>query len=300
MGRVLVTGASGLLGRRTVPLLRDRGWEVVTSGRRDPDHPADVTRPGSLTALVESVDPDVVVNLAGGAPDPGTSTWELNLLPAVELLHAAVRSARRPRVVLMGSAAEYGGDGDQVSEETPTHPLSDYGRAKAVQTACARRFHDGGAEVLVLRPFNVVAPDLPTSHALGHLRAQVMSCLPERSCLVSCGRLDVVRDFVPADFVARAVVACVTEWPKVPVLNVASGTGIALGDVFEAFGAAAGVHLEYRPDPELTAIAAPDTMTGDPRALEAATSLRCRVDARDLARELLGRDGPPPSGGESP
>jgi nucleoside-diphosphate-sugar epimerase len=290
MGTVLVTGASGLLGRRTAPLLRERGWDVVPAGRRDPDHPVDVTRPGSLSALVESVAPDVVGHLAGGVPGPGTSTWELNLLPSVELLHAAIRSPRRPRVVLIGSAAEYGLDGDEVTEETPTHPVSDYGRAKAVQTACARRFHQSGAEVLVLRPFNVVAPDLPASNALGNLRTQVMACLPAEVCTVRCGRLDVIRDFVTADFVARVVAACVADWPNVPVLNVASGIGIALGDVFDAFGTALGLRLEYRADPELTAIAAPDVMTGDPGALEAATGLRCRAEAHALARALVGSD----------
>ncbi|HXQ75076.1 MAG TPA: NAD-dependent epimerase/dehydratase family protein [Acidimicrobiales bacterium] len=300
MPRVLVTGASGLLGRRTVPLLKEKGWDVVTTGRRDPDHPADVTRPGSLAALVESLDPDAVVHLAGGAVTGDVSTWELNLLPGVELLHAAARSARRPRVVLIGSAAEYGVDGDGVTEETPAHPVSDYGRAKSVQTVCARRFHQNGIPVLVVRPFNVVAPDLPPSSALGNLRSQVMACRPAPSCEVRCGRLDVVRDFVTADFVARVLVRCLEAWPGVPVLNVASGHGIALGEVFDAFGAVVGMRLRYRPAPELTAIAGPDVLTADPAALEAATALRCEVDAHQLARELAGPDGSPSSQGETP
>ncbi len=299
MGTVLVTGASGLIGRRVVPLLREKGWDVLTSGRRDPGHPADVTRPGSLAALLESSDPDVVVHLAGGAVPPDVSTWELNLLPSVELLHAAARATRRPRVVLIGSAAEYGVDGDRVTEETPAHPASDYGRAKYVQTLCAKAFHETGAEVLVVRPFNVVAPDLPPSSALGNLRAQVMACRPATSCVVRCGRLDVVRDFVTADFVALALVTCLDVWPGVPVLNIASGHGIALGDVFDAFGAAMGMELRYRPAPELLAIEAPDRLTADPAALEAATALRCEVDAHLLARELAGPDGSPSSHGEA-
>jgi GDP-4-dehydro-6-deoxy-D-mannose reductase len=240
------------------------------------------------------------VHLAGGAAGPDVSTWELNLLPSVELLHAAARAPRRPRVVLIGSAAEYGVDAARVTEETPAHPVSDYGRAKYVQTVCAQRFRQNGAEVLVVRPFNVVAPDLPVSSALGNLRAQVMACRPARSCVVRCGRLDVVRDFVTADFVARVLVTCLDEWPGVPVLNVASGRGIALGEVFDAFGAAVGMTLRYRADPDLMAIAGPDALTADPEALDAATALRCEVDAHQLARELAGPDGSPSSRGEAP
>jgi nucleoside-diphosphate-sugar epimerase len=290
MPRALVTGASGLLGRRTVPLLVAQGWEVVTVGRHSGDHRVDITRPGSLTALVESDAPDAVVHLAGGVAGPGQSTWELNLMPSVELLYAAVGRDRPPRVILIGSAAEYGAAGDHVTEETPVHPVSDYGRAKYLQTAWARRFHETGAEVLVLRPFNIVDSDLPVSSALGNLRAQVMAGRPAPSCVVHCGRLDVVRDFVTADFVARVAVTCLDRWPKVPLLNVASGHGIALRDVFDAFGAAVGVHLEYRPAPELVAIAAPDVLTADTSALEAATNLHAGLDVHQLARVLAGSD----------
>jgi len=283
-----------LLGRRTVPLLVAQGWDVVTAGRHSGDHRVDITRPGSLATLVESTAPDAVVHLAGGVAGPGQSTWELNLMASVELLHAAVGRARPPLVILIGSAAEYGADGDHVTEETPAHPVSDYGRAKYLQTAWARRFHETGAEVLVLRPFNVVAPDLPPSNALGHLRAQVMAGRAAESCTVRCGRLDVVRDFVTAEFVAEVVTRCVDNWPKTPVLNVASGVGIPLGQVFDAVGSELGLRLEYRADPELVAIPAPGTLTADPAALEEATGLRFRTDARALARHLIGAEPPHP------
>jgi nucleoside-diphosphate-sugar epimerase len=291
MPRVLVTGASGLLGRRIVPLLREQGVEVLTTSRHDRLHPADLTRPGSMTALMESLAPDAVVHLAGGVPAPAVSTWEINLLPGIELLHAAARCRPQPRIILMGSAAEYGAAGALVTEETPTEPVSDYGRAKQVQTISARKFHEMGAAVLVLRPFNIVAPDLPSSNALGNLRAQVMASRPAPSCTVRCGRLDVVRDFVSADFVAHVVSRCLSAWPKEFLLNVASGTGISLLDIFEAFGVEMAVRLTYATDPTLAAIAAPDVMTADPTALERATGQRFEAGARQLARVLAGSDG---------
>jgi len=291
MGTVLVTGASGLLGRRVVPLLREQDWEVVTSGRHDPENPVDVTHPGALTALVETIGPDVVVHLAGGVAKGDESTWELNLVPGIELLLASVRSPRPFRLVLIGSAAEYGSAGERVTEETATNPRSDYGRAKNVQTITAKRAHEAGVEVLVLRPFNIVSPELPPTNALGNLRAQVMAYRTADPCIVRCGRLDVVRDFVTADFVVEVLARCLEAWPKTPVLNVGSGQGIVLRDIFDAFGAELDMRLEYRPDPELVAIAAPDRMTADPTALEAATGLRCPVDPHLLALALIGPDG---------
>jgi GDP-4-dehydro-6-deoxy-D-mannose reductase len=250
-----------------------------------------MTHPGALTALVESISPDAVVHLAGGVAKGDVSTWELNLEPGIELLLASVRSPRPFRLVFIGSAAEYGSAGDHVTEETPTNPVSDYGRAKNVQTVMAKKFHEAGVEALVLRPFNIVAPELPPTNALGNLRAQVMAWGTADPCIVHCGRLDVVRDFVTADFVAEVLARCLDRWPKAPLLNVGSGQGIVLQDIFDAFGAEMGRRLEYRPDPALVAIAAPDRMTADPTALEAATGLHCRVDPRLLALELIGPDG---------
>ena len=68
---------------------------MVTAGRNDPENPVDVTRPGALTALVESVGPAAVVHLAGGVARGDESTWALNLLPGLELLLAAGRSPGR-------------------------------------------------------------------------------------------------------------------------------------------------------------------------------------------------------------
>jgi nucleoside-diphosphate-sugar epimerase len=124
-----------------------------------------------------------------------------------------------------------------------------------------------------------------------------MAGRPAPSCAVRCGRLDVVRDFVTADFVARVVVTCLDRWPKVPLLNVASGHGIALRNLFDDFGAAVGVRLQYRPAPELLAIPAPDVLTADTAALEAATNLRARLDVHQLARVLVGPDWPASSPG---
>ena len=272
---------------------------MVTAGRRDPGHPVDVTRPGSLAALVESVRPAAVVHLAGGVASGATSTWELNLLPGLELLHTAARCRRPPRVVLIGSAAEYGVAGDQVTEETSTHPVSDYGRAKNVQTMAARSFQRAGAEVLVLRPFNVVAPDLPPSNALGNLRAQVMARADPRRRAPST-----VDGWTSSEISSR-----LTSWPRWSWPACATGrrfpcstwrpaAGSFCGELFDAFAAEASVKLEYHPDPELVAIPAPDILTADPIALEDATGLRAEADVRQLARALIGEEAASGSAGE--
>lgn len=64
--KILVTGATGMLGATLVPFLRGRGYSVVTQGRLSiADFPADLTRVGDARALIAEVAPDAIVNLIG-------------------------------------------------------------------------------------------------------------------------------------------------------------------------------------------------------------------------------------------
>jgi dTDP-4-dehydrorhamnose reductase len=64
--RVVVLGASGLLGTSLVPYLRGRGLTVIRHGRSgDADVLADLSSQSSAAEALESAKPDVVVNLAG-------------------------------------------------------------------------------------------------------------------------------------------------------------------------------------------------------------------------------------------
>lgn len=63
--RVLVLGASGLLGTSLVPYLRSRGFTVLRHGRSgDADVQAELTNQGAVSTALDAAKPDVIVNLA--------------------------------------------------------------------------------------------------------------------------------------------------------------------------------------------------------------------------------------------
>jgi dTDP-4-dehydrorhamnose reductase len=67
MARVLVTGATGLLGSSLVPLLAARGHEVVPHGFRAAPSggvQADLRDPAATAAMLDAARPDCIVNLA--------------------------------------------------------------------------------------------------------------------------------------------------------------------------------------------------------------------------------------------
>jgi nucleoside-diphosphate-sugar epimerase len=290
--RVLVTGSTGLIGAPLLRLLRDRGFEAHgvsrTASTGALTHRADLTSAETTAALVEHARPSAVIHLAGGRESTLDGLRESNVVPTVNLLHAAARLVPPPLVITTGSAAEYGEPVNGIASESDApRPVTEYGRAKVEASTIARSIADASdIRLCIVRPFNIVAPDLPSASALGNMRRQLLEETGTRR-VVRCGRLDVVRDFVPIEFVLETFVRLLElyEWPD--LMNVCSGVGIELGCVLHAMAAELDVEVDAIPVPELVAIPAADTIVGDATVLHA-LGLACEPTAVSLARVLLG------------
>lgn len=291
MTRVLVTGASGLLGRRVATVLEQAGAEVVRTSLSGAlgGVAADLRRPEAAAELVGQARPQVVLHLAGGQAPDSDALYGGNVLATVHLLEAVGRTVPTAYVLVCGSAAEYGdGPGRSLAESAACAPVTGYGRAKLAQTELARVLAARhGFPLLVLRPFNLVASDLPATSALGNIRAQLLTGDGQ----VRCGRTDVRRDFVSADAVAAVVARLVEQRPDVPTVNLCSGVPVQLGALVAAAAKRLGVQVQLRVDPALAAIPAADCVVGDPAVL---AGLGHRLDAAmdTLVPALLGEDGP--------
>lgn len=282
-GPVLVTGAGGLIGTELLPVLEGGPSRVVTSGDR---HRCDLSVPGNASTLIESVRPGTIVHLAGGTSPSRPEVYRKNVLTTVHLLEAAARLPEPPYCIVLGSAAEYGDAAeDRIAESSPLRPVTEYGRAKLAQTALAEAICEAaGLPLTILRPFNLVSPRLPLSSPLGNLRDQLL----RGRGAVECGRLDVVRDFIPAAAVAEAIRRLVASPAPDQVLNVCSGVGIELGSILEAMAERLGVAVRTVQKPELLALPAAPRVVGDPSRLSRVTGLRIEVTAERLAGLLLG------------
>lgn len=117
--RVLVTGATGLIGSELVRVLQARGDEVITMVRRTPANESErewqpdrgYLQPGTLDGV------DAIVNLAGATTGklPWTKKYKDELIwsrvRSTELLVAAIKTAKKkPKVFVSGSASGFYGD----------------------------------------------------------------------------------------------------------------------------------------------------------------------------------------------
>lgn len=254
--RLLVTGASGFIGRHTLLHLEREGFEVhavsrtpaagasaaETSRASATWHAADLLRSGTPTELVRSVCPTHLLHLAWEATpgrfwqSPDNERWQV---ASSELLRAFLAQGGR-RVVMTGSGAEYDWRAGRCDEaSTPIRPVTPYSRSKdalrrELERSCRAGAEGAGASWAWARLFWQFGPGEPE----GRLVPSVIGALLEgREAECSSGVQR--RDFLYVDDVGRALAMLVASDVQ-GCINIASGRAITIALLARSIAAAMG------------------------------------------------------------
>lgn len=246
MTRILVTGASGFIGRQAVAALVSGGAEVHGVSSRAPGpaepgvtwHQADLLKAADRELLVRQLAPSHLLHLAWYAVPGRFWTAAENLVwleASLGLLRVFVEAGGR-RVVGAGSCAEYDWTAGWCDErETPCRPATLYGAAKhALHTVLDAFARQHGVSSAWGRIFFLYGPGEPAGRLVSSVASSLAAGRP-----VPCSDGLQHRDFLHVADVGDALAALLLS-PVTGAVNVASGQAIAVRDVVARLAEIAG------------------------------------------------------------
>lgn len=256
--KVLVTGATGFIGRQCIEPLQAKGYEVhAVSSKPHVEnkavnwHKIDLLDAGQCDDLVFRIQPTHLLHFAWYAV-PGeyrTSVENLRWVQAsLELMRAFAASGGK-RLVMAGTCAEYAWRFDRYSEaSTPLVPATLYGACKhATQMMLASWSKQSGVSSAWGRIFSLYGPHEHPARLVSSVIATLL-----RGDEVLCENGSLIRDYLHVADVAAAFAALLDSDIEGPV-NIGSGIGVALKDIAEMIGAKIGrpglIRFGTRPPP---------------------------------------------------
>lgn len=310
--RALVTGAAGFVGRHLVRQLRESGDDVCAlvppSDSREGLFPPDIVAPDDVvicdlledervTQSIARAAPDAIYHLAGysnpeGSLSSARRTLETNIFGAQNLLEASLKSGRAPRVLLIGSAQQYGHvaeDDQPIREDAAQKPLTPYAVSKATQELLGQRYFVAeDLPVLWTRSFNHTGPGQAATYVCSSFAKQVVDvekgkAVPE----IHVGNLAAQRDFTDVRDVAAAYAALVGKGTAGVAYNVGSGEAVAIEEVLATLVSLSEVDIEVRVDPERYHRVDAPLIVGDVTRLQQDTGWARRLSLRQTLQDLL-------------
>ncbi len=237
--KILVTGASGFIGRYVIQRLREEDVEIIAVVRNE----------SSLSSLLSDVDevveididkiskniydhlgsPDILIHLAwGGLPNyHSLHHYEEELPRQYSFLKAMVQGGLKS-IVISGTCFEYGMQDGCLSENNITNPQNPYGLAK---DSLHRQLLFLNKEM----PFNFAWCRLfylwGEGQSAQSLYMQLRAAVERGDVEFNMSLGEQLRDFLPVEEVADILVKISMRNNTVSTLNIASGKPISVRDI---------------------------------------------------------------------
>jgi nucleoside-diphosphate-sugar epimerase len=262
--RALITGLRGFTGHYVARELEAAGYRVFGTAMPGAETGRDVFEVdlcdrAAVGAMVEQVQPDVVVHLAGiafVAHSDAEQIYRVNVVGTRNLLEALAAARYQASAVLLASSANIYGNASVpvIDEAVAPAPANDYAVSKLAMEYMARLWMDK-LPIIIVRPFNYTG----RGQTENFLLPKIVSHFQRREPRIELGNLAIARDFSDVRMVARSYRKLLAAAPAGETFNICSGRSNSLAEVIDLCSEIAGYRIDVQVNPEF--VRANDVLT---------------------------------------
>jgi GDP-4-dehydro-6-deoxy-D-mannose reductase len=307
--RALVTGIGGFVGYHLARhLLAHSDWELagldLVEGRASQLtsqlrlHTGNtLLELGALKDLLAAEKPHYIFHLAAQAFVPASwqdpwSTLENNIRGQLNILLASVRLDPPPRVLVVGSADEYGVVRPHelpIRETNPLRPNSPYAVSKVAQDMLGYQyFASHKLPVIRVRPFNHIGPGQSPAFVTSDFARQIAEAESGRGePVIRVGNLEARRDFSDVRDIVRGYYLAITQGEPGEVYNLGAERSYSIREVLENLLSFSTTQITVEQDPaRLRPSDVPDIIS-DCSRFRSLTGWCAEIPLRESLRDIL-------------
>lgn len=263
MSRVLIFGAGGFVGSYLCKEFLNNGYKVSGTDKGEGSalpsevdfYRTDLMQANEVEKLIGQIQPDIIVNLAaissvGASWNMPQTTMAINVIGALNIMEAARKSEKKPRILFVGSSEEYVISENPLDENTQLNANNPYGISKVTQKQFAKLYREQyGLKIYCVRPFNHTGIGQRDSFVLPSFCKQVAEIDKSgKDGKIQVGNLKVKRDFSHVKDVVRAYRMIVESDNCNQIYNVGSGNAYSLEDMLTYIIGLSNQHIEIEVD----------------------------------------------------
>ena len=238
MNTILVTGANGALGQALVAdLQKDPLINVIGLGRISSTSETialDVTDKVEIAKALDLYRPNLIYHLAATFEHDLKKALEVNTYSSIHFLEAIKNKKLKTRMVLIGSAAEYGAvtpEENPIREDRVLAPISYYGLSKAWQSQLMSKYASEGVNVVLARVFNLSGSYISTRLLAGRLMEQIAQYERKECKQIALGPLSAIRDYISIEEACKQLLAIANHGASGQIYHIASGKPIVVREL---------------------------------------------------------------------
>ncbi len=266
MKKALIFGIAGFVGPHLAKELISHGYQVYGADSREESNgnaysgyfPCDILNKEAVKAVIDSVRPDCIVNLAavssvGLSWRAPVDTMKVNVNGTLNIFDACLAVGIKPSILLIGSSEEYVPSSRPMDEDTPINANNPYGISKIAQEQFAKIYRDKyDWKIFCVRSFNHIGVGQRPCFVIPSWCKQVADIEKGLSePVVKVGDLSVSRDFTDVRDVVRAYRLVIESNDASQVYNIGSGKALPLSEVLNEIISFSSKPIKVEVDPAL-------------------------------------------------